>query len=92
MRRTANIYQSKQHGFTLLEILLAVSLLAIVSTLTYLSFSTITTAWKRGLAMTDELHHGDFVMEQLVMGLRSAYYPEARNPSANYGFWLENNG
>lgn len=82
----------RREGFTLIEILLSVVILAVASTLTYFTFSTVTMAWKRGMALTDELHHGDFVMEQLVMALRSAYYPDSRRRPANYGFWLENNG
>ena len=57
---------SRRRGFTLIELLLAVSLLAIVSTLTYMTFSTVTSAWKRGLALADDIHHGDFMMEQMV--------------------------
>jgi prepilin-type N-terminal cleavage/methylation domain-containing protein len=78
-------------GFTLLEILLAVSIMAIVSTVTFMTFSAATTAWQRGTALVDSLHHGDFVIQQLVMGLRSAYYPEAGG-DAEYGFVHEDNG
>jgi hypothetical protein len=31
--------------------------------------------------MTEGLHHGDYVMEQLVMALRSAYYPDTGGSS-----------
>jgi prepilin-type N-terminal cleavage/methylation domain-containing protein len=78
-------------GFTLLEILLAVSILAIVSTVTFMTFAAATTAWQRGTALVDSLHHGDFVVQQLVMGLRSAYYPETGKKS-EYGFVHEDNG
>lgn len=76
-------------GFTLLELLLAVGLLALVSTVTYLSFSTFTAAWQRGIALADDLHHADFVIEQLTMALRSAYYPDAGGVVAGYGFELK---
>ena len=77
-------------GFTLLELLLAVGLLGVVTVVTYLCFSSVAVAWQRGMDMTDKLHHADFVVEQLVMGLRSAYYPEGFNPE--YGFWFHNDG
>lgn len=78
-------------AFTLIELLLSLSLLSIVCTVTYLTFSTSLRAWRKGTSMTDSLHHGDYVVEQMVMGLRSMYYPESR-PGNLYGFWHEDNG
>lgn len=79
-------------GFTLLELLLAVSILSIVAALTYATFGTVVTAWKRGMALSDDLHHGDYVIEQLAMGLRSAYRVDAGGKQSDYGFVLENEG
>jgi len=84
--------QDRERGFTLLELMLAVGILAVVTTVTYMAFAAVVTAWKRGTALTDALHHGDFVVEQLVMGMRSAYYPDARGGSAVYGFQTEDRG
>lgn len=81
MRRTG------QNGFTLLELMLAVAILAVVSSVTYLTFSTAVTGWRRGMALTDSLHHGDYIAEQLAMGLRSAFF---RN--REHGFVLEDDG
>jgi prepilin-type N-terminal cleavage/methylation domain-containing protein len=78
-----------RRGFTLLEMLLAVAILAAVSAVTYFGFSAATSAWRRGSELADSLHHGDFVMDQLAMALRSAHYPEAgpRSGAApQYGF------
>lgn len=84
---------SRARGFTLLEILLAVSILAVVSAITYVSFTTVVTAWRRGVALAEDLHHGDYVMDQLVMALRSTYFPETGAKSASrYGFSLEDDG
>lgn len=66
--------------------------MAAVSAVMFLAFSVVTNAWSRGLQLTDELHHGDFVMEQLVMGLRSAYYPDTGGRSPAYGFRMEDHG
>lgn len=82
----------RRHGFTLIEILLAVSLLAMVTTVTYLAFSTMVKAWQRGTAMVDSLHHGDFVMDQLAMAIRSTYYPDSGGNATRYGYHLKNEG
>jgi prepilin-type N-terminal cleavage/methylation domain-containing protein len=76
-------------GFTLLELILAVSLLAIASTVIFMVFFTATRAWKRGVALADSLHHGDFVADQLTLALRSAYYPDTGAAGDEYGFWME---
>jgi prepilin-type N-terminal cleavage/methylation domain-containing protein len=75
-------------GFTLLEIMLALAILTAVTAVTYLTFSTGVTAWKKGQALSDEIQHADFVMEQLVSGLRSAYFVDG--PTT--GFRLEDDG
>lgn len=77
-------------GFTLLEVLLAVSILAVVSVVTYMTFATVTKAWQRGTDMADGIHHGDYVLDQLVMGLRSAYFPASK--AKGYGFVMEDSG
>lgn len=79
-------------GFTLLELLLAVAIMAVVSAVTYLTFSTVVQAWRKGQVLSDNLHHGDFVMDQLVMGIRSAYYRGAPGSAADCGFWHKDNG
>lgn len=78
---------SNERGFTLLEIMLAVSLLALVSTITMLALGAVVTAWQRGLSLSERLHHGDFVMQQLVAGLGSIYHT-----APEHGFYLEDNG
>lgn len=79
-------------GFTLLELMLAITILSLVMTVTYMTFSTVIKAWQRGSQLTEELNRGDFVVEQLVLGLRSAYYPESNQKDSKYGFWMEDNG
>ena len=77
-------------GFTLVEMLLAVGLLAVVTALTFLTFTTVSRAWKKGTDMADGIHHGDFVLDNLSMALRSAYYPDGGGKG--YGFFLEDSG
>ncbi len=79
-------------GFTLLELLLAITLMAAIASVTYFSFEAGTRAWRTGTELADSLHHADYVLEQLVMGLRSACYPDAARPSGAYGLTLVNDG
>lgn len=77
-------------GFTLLELLVAMALLVTAMSIIVGTFVTVLKSWQRGTALLDDLHHGDFVMNQLVSGLRSAaYFPSA---GGTYGFRLEDHG
>jgi prepilin-type N-terminal cleavage/methylation domain-containing protein len=77
----------RRRGFTLLEIMLAVALLAVAMSVTWMCFSVVTTGWKKSQQLSDDISHADYVMEQLVMGLRSSYYTDAA-----CGFWLTDDG
>ena len=79
-----------RRGFTLIEILLTVAILVTVSVFVFMSFSAVTAAWRGGQRLTESLHHADYAVEQVVMGLRSAYYPSAA--SVGYGFFLDDDG
>lgn len=82
-----------RRGFTLLEVLFAVTILSLVATVTFMTFSAATSAWQKGVQLADNMHHGDFVMQQLVLALRSAYYNPTAPEGANaYGFWHEEGG
>lgn len=79
-------------GFTLLELLIAMALMVIALTIATMSFATVTKAWQRGVALSDSVNHGDFVMDQLVAAIRSAYFPNAKVDSPLYGFRLDDEG
>jgi prepilin-type N-terminal cleavage/methylation domain-containing protein len=81
-----------RRGFTLLELLLALAILALAMAVAFATFGVVTTAWRKGTRLADNVHHGDFVMEQLTMALRSAYYPDAGAMSPPHGFWMEDGG
>jgi prepilin-type N-terminal cleavage/methylation domain-containing protein len=83
--------KNNRQAFTLIEIMMALILMTLASTMIYLTFSTVIKAWRRGTKLSEDLHHGDFVMDQLVLGLRSAYFPDGGNVKG-YGFWLEDRG
>ncbi len=61
-------------AFTLIELLVAISILVIVSAMTVLLITTVTKAWQRATALSEDLHHGDYVIDQLVSALRAARY------------------
>lgn len=75
-------------GFTLLELLVAMTILVIAFGVIWQTFSSTIGAWRRGSELLDELRHGDFVMEQLVSALRSAAFFESS--PGKYGFTLKN--
>lgn len=73
-------------GVTLVELMLAVAILAVVSVTVMAVFNVGVESWMTGTALADESHNADAVMEQVVMALRSAYYPEGTAPTYEYGF------
>ncbi|MBI2437311.1 MAG: prepilin-type N-terminal cleavage/methylation domain-containing protein [Lentisphaerae bacterium] len=64
-------------GFTLIELLVAIALLAMAMAMTFTTFYSVIKAWQRGTAMAADLDHGEFVMQQITYGLRSAFFPPA---------------
>lgn len=80
-------------GFTLVEILVAITIMAMATAIASSTFFVISRSYQHGTSLTQNLHYGDFLMEQLVLGLRSAYHPET-HPGArsDYGFWLDSGG
>ena len=77
-------------GFTLIEMLVALSILVFAFAIIWETFSSTVKAWQRGSQLLDELRHGDFVMEQLVSALRSAaYFKKSGQQTGRYGFRLE---
>ncbi len=89
-RQWAILRLRRRAAFTLIEVLVAVTILATAFTIIWTTFSVSLDGWRRGQVALDRLHHGDFVMEQVVSGLRSAAYFQTRPDK--YGFWLENHG
>jgi prepilin-type N-terminal cleavage/methylation domain-containing protein len=83
---------ARRNGLTLVELLLAITLLAIVAGITCFSFDAGAKAWRTGTEIADSLHHADYILEQMAMGLRSAYYPDAERPVGAYGFALTDDG
>lgn len=83
---------SVPRGFTMIELLVAMTILVLAVGLICMSFYNISRAWQRGQALTKDLDHGDFVMDQLAMALRSAYFPDTSHRPFGYGLWLDDDG
>ena len=82
--------QERRGGFTLLELLLALSIFTLVAGMAAGSFWSITRTWNRSNELLEELHYGEFAMDQLVAALRGAAWFSSK-PEA-FGFWLDGQG
>ena len=80
---------SPPNGFTLLEVMIAVVILAIAMTIAGQLFSAVTRAWTGARTVMDRVHHGDFVLGQLTASLRSMAFFETA--PEKYAFRIENN-
>lgn len=90
--RFAGIRETAREGVTLIELLLAVSILSVLSITVMAVLNVGIESWTTGTALADESHNAEAVMEQVVMSLRSAFYPEATEPSYEYGFMHKDGG
>ena len=77
-------------AFTLLELLIALTLLTTAMTIIVSTFMATLNAWRRGQDLLEGLHQGDFVMDQLVSALRSAAF--FNTAPDKYGFYLDSRG
>ena len=79
-------------GFTLLELVMAVMILSLMMILSFFCFDAVVQSWRAGIEMSDSMGQADHVMEQVVSGLRSAYYPDAGAQLDDYGFQFTDGG
>jgi prepilin-type N-terminal cleavage/methylation domain-containing protein len=82
-----------RRGFTMIEMLLAVMILAIVTTVTAISYTSVLNNWKKSTDIVDRMQTADYAVNQIVAGLRSAYYPSTGdNSNMAWGFQLVDGG
>ncbi len=84
-----------KHGFTMLEIMLAVMILSIMTIVSTMTFNSIVNGWNVATEMADNMQRVDYVTTQIEGALRSAYFPE--NPGTvsdqkSLGFMLLKDG
>lgn len=75
-----------RRGFTLLELVMAIMIMSIMMLLSFFCFDAVVQSWNAGIEMADSMAQADYVMEQIVSGLRSAFYPDAGIQVDQYGF------
>ncbi len=85
--RCNNIRPGSAAGFTLLELLVGIAIFVLVGSVTFTLMAAVSKAWQRGTALCENLHAGDYVMDQIVDGLLAARYRDN-----NDGFLLEDRG
>ncbi len=81
-----------KRAFTLLEIVCAVVLIGVVTTLAIATSSAVSRGWEISTDYIDKMQRTDYALNQLVSALRSMYYPNAGEQSYDYGFVLTDNG
>jgi prepilin-type N-terminal cleavage/methylation domain-containing protein len=79
----------KRRGFTLIEVLVALTLFSIAMTVIWGAFRAVTQAWTRGGGAIEDLHHGDFLSEKIGAALRSAAWFRTETADSPYGFTFE---
>ena len=77
----------RSSGFTLVEILVSLAILVAAIALIFGSYQQVVRVKRKGELMLDRTRQADWVMDQLVVALRSAVLLE-NNPQ-KCGFWLE---
>ena len=81
-----------KRGFTLLELIMAVTLLGVMTAVTFATFRAVTNGWRVSREYLDRLERTDYALDQLVSGLKCAYYPHSGKQDYAYGFQLTDNG
>ena len=77
-----------RRGFTMIEMLLAIMVLAIMTIISTMVFHTIVRNWTLATEMADNMQRVDYVTAQVVYALRSAYFPTSGEPTMADGFML----
>ncbi|MBP5285564.1 MAG: type II secretion system protein, partial [Kiritimatiellae bacterium] len=81
-----------RRAFTMVEMLIAVLLVGVITTLALLTFKAVTRAWQGSAEYMDKMQRTDFALTQVISGLRSMYYPHDGGQDYKYGFVLTDNG
>ena len=70
-------------GFTMIEMLLATMLVGVLTTLSILTFQAVTHGWQASTDYLDKMQRTDYALNQLIIALRSAYWPESTGSSSD---------
>lgn len=81
-----------RNAFTLVEMLVAMLISAIIVILAVMTFNGVSTSWTESTEYMDKFQRSDYALNQVVSGLRSMYYPHNGEQDDKYGFILLDNG
>jgi len=87
-----NEAQNIRLGFTLLELVMAIMILAVMMILSFFCFDAVVQSWNAGMEMSDAMSQADYVMNQVESGLRSAYYSSSVQKDDERGFQFNDGG
>ena len=65
-----------RRAFTMIEMLLATMLVGVLTTLSILTFQAVSHGWQASTDYLDKMQRTDYALNQLIIALRSAYWPE----------------
>ena len=82
----------KRAGFTMIEMLAAILILSVMTIITGVTFTSVINSWKKATVVAERMQTADYALNQIVAGLRSAYYPADGNQKEEWGFMLLDNG
>ncbi len=81
-----------RRAFTLVEVLMAVMIFSIMTIIGGVTFNSVINGWKRSTAAAERMQGADYALNQIAVGLRSAYYPADGNQKDEWGFALIDGG
>ena len=70
-------------AFTMIEMLLATMLVGVLTTLSILTFQAVTHGWQASTDYLDKMQRTDYAFNQLIIALRSAYWPESTDAKSD---------
>ena len=79
VRLSARCRLRNRTAFTMIEMLLATMLVGVLTTLSILTFQAVTHGWQSSTDYLDKMQRTDYALNQLIIALRSAYYPETES-------------
>ena len=77
-----------RRGFTMIEMLLSIMILAIMTIVSTMVFHTVVRNWTLATEMADNMQRVDYITAQVAYALRSAYFPTSGETSNADGFML----
>ena len=77
-----------RRGFTMVEMLMSIMILAIMTIVSTMVFHTVVRNWTLATEMADNMQRVDYITAQVAYALRSAYFPTSGETSNADGFML----